>query len=59
MTFGKLTHQEYFEDIDKVTSEQINRAATKALSGLPSIVIMGDSINTVPSYTEIQKQIRG
>lgn len=53
MTFGRLTHNEYLEKIDAVTSEQINRAATKAMAGLPSVVAIGNAINLVPSVTEI------
>lgn len=57
MTFGKLTHTEYLESIDKVTSEQINRVATKAMQGLPSIVILGSAINEVPTITDVQKML--
>lgn len=57
MTFGKLTHLEYLEKIDAVTSEQINRCATLAMSKLPTVVAIGSAINEVPSVTEISKMI--
>lgn len=58
LTFGTLTFHQYCDIIDGVTSEQINRAAAKLLSGKPSLVISGSSINQVPSLAEVQSQLR-
>jgi len=33
MTFGKLTHMDYVKEIDKVTSESINKIASRLLKG--------------------------
>ena len=55
--FGRLTMNEYLDKIDEVTSESINKAAFKLLEGMPSIVVLGSSINTVPTITDVQKML--
>ena len=57
MTFGDLTFHQYCDRIDSVTSEQINRAATKALSGKPTMLVTGGAINLVPNITDVQRQL--
>ena len=57
MTFGDLTFAQYCEKIDAVTSESINRAASKALGGKPTMLVTGGAINLVPSVTEVARQL--
>ena len=37
--------------------EKLMAVAKKVISGKPSIVISGSAINTVPSYTEVERQL--
>ena len=57
MTFGDLTFAQYSERIDAVTSEQINQAASKVLSGKPTMLVTGGAINLVPSVTDVAAQL--
>jgi mitochondrial-processing peptidase subunit beta len=57
MTFGDLTFHQYCEKIDQVTSDQINRAATRVLGGKPTMLVTGGAINLVPSITDVQRQL--
>ena len=57
MTFGDLTFAQYSERIDAVTSEQINQAASKVLSGKPTMLVTGGAINLVPSVTDVASQL--
>lgn len=57
MTFGDLTFAQYCDRIDAVTSEQINAAAGKVLSGKPTMLVTGGAINLVPSITEVARQL--
>ena len=57
MTFGDLTFAQYCDRIDAVTSEQINAAATRVLSGKPTMLVTGGAINLVPSITEVARQL--
>ena len=57
MTFGDLTFAQYSERIDAVTSEQINSAASKVLSGKPTMLVTGGAINLVPSVTDVASQL--
>lgn len=51
LTYGSLTFHQYCENIDKVTSQQINRAASKLFeSRKPTILVNGNSIDKVPTY---------
>jgi predicted Zn-dependent peptidase len=59
MTFGKLTFNDYLEQIDKITSMDINVIATQMLAGLPTIIVTGSDIESVPSVTEVQKMLNG
>jgi len=59
MTYGKLTFQEYLENIDKITSEDINLLATEMLKGKPTMVVTGSAINVVPSVVDVQKMLNG
>jgi predicted Zn-dependent peptidase len=56
-TFGDLTFHQYLDQIDNVTSAQINRAATNLLSGKPTMVVTGGAINLVPGITDVQRQL--
>lgn len=58
MTFGELNFHQYCDKIDAVTSDQINRAAEKALSGTPTMIVTGGAINLVPNITDVQRQLK-
>ena len=55
MTYGNLTFHKYCEKIDQVTSRQINEAANKLLTGMPTMVITGGEINMVPTITDVRR----
>lgn len=57
-TFGDLNFHQYCDKIDAVTSEQINRAATKVLAGKPTMLVTGGAINLVPNITDVQRQLQ-
>lgn len=57
MTFGDLTFAQYCERIDSITSEQINKAATIALAGKPTMLVTGGAINLVPTITDVARQL--
>jgi len=57
MTYGDLTFHQYCEKIDAVSSEQINSAAHKLLSGKPTLLVSGGAINLVPSVTDVSRQL--
>jgi processing peptidase subunit beta len=57
MTFGDLTIHQYCDKIDNVTSDQINRVASKLLSGQPTLLVSGGAINMVPSVTDVSRQL--
>lgn len=57
-TFGDLTFHQYLDQIDSVTSEQINRCATGILGGKPTMVVTGGAINLVPGITDVQRQLQ-
>lgn len=58
MTYGNLTFNQYCERIDAVTSEQINAAAGRCLSGKPTMLVTGGAINLVPTVTDVQRQLQ-
>ena len=57
MTYGDLTFHQYCENIDNVTSAQINSVASKMLAGKPTMVVTGGAINLVPSVTDVSRQL--
>jgi processing peptidase subunit alpha len=57
MTFGDLTFHQYCDKIDLVTSSDINRIASRTLSGKPTLLVSGGAINLVPSVTEVSRQL--
>ena len=57
MTFGDLTIHQYCDKIDSVTSDQINRVASRLLSGQPTMLVSGGAINMVPSVTDVSRQL--
>ena len=57
MTYGDLTFHQYCDQIDSVTSAQINAVATKLLAGKPTLLVSGGSINLVPSVTDVSRQL--
>ena len=44
-TFGTLNFMNYTDEIDKVTSKDINNAAINLLKGKPTLTITGSSVN--------------
>merc|ERR1712032_944699 len=57
MTYGNLTFQDYCDNIDAVTSDQINAVATQLLAGKPTMLVTGGAINLVPSVTDVSRQL--
>jgi len=57
MTFGDLTFHQYCDKIDAVTSHDINRIASKVLSGKPTLLVSGGAINLVPGVTDVSRQL--
>jgi len=57
-TFGNLTFHQYCEKIDAVTSDQINSVASQTLSGKPTLLVTGSSINLVPGVTDVARQLK-
>jgi hypothetical protein len=55
---GNMTLWKHCEAIDAVTGAQINAAATLALTGKPTMIVTGGSINMVPSMTDVQRQLK-
>jgi len=39
--------------IDDVSSEDINRAASRALASKPTMIVTGGAINLVPGITDV------
>jgi processing peptidase subunit alpha len=58
LTYGDLTFHQYADQIDKVTSEDIKRAATRTLATKPTLVVTGGAINLVPTITDVQRQLQ-
>jgi predicted Zn-dependent peptidase len=54
---GDLTFHQYCKRIDEVTSSDINNVAQKMLATKPTILVQGSAINTVPSITDVQRQL--
>lgn len=55
MTYDDLTFFKYCENIDEVTSEMINKAASKALKGKPTMLVSGNDISRVPTIKEVER----
>jgi predicted Zn-dependent peptidase len=56
-TYGDLNFHRYCDIIDSIDSDRINRAAARALSGKPTMVVTGGAINLVPNITDVQRQL--
>jgi len=57
MTFGDLTFHDYCNKIDAVTSDDVNRHATRLLGGKPTMLVTGNGINLVPPVTDVARQL--
>lgn len=57
-TFGDLTFHQYCDQIDSVTSQQINEAATWCLGRNPTLLVTGGAINLVPNITDVSRQLQ-
>jgi len=57
MTYGTLTLHNYCDQIDNVTSDQINRVASSLVQGRPTLLVSGGAINLVPSVTDVSRQL--
>ena len=58
LTYGDLTFHQYAEQIDKVTAEDISRAASRTLGTKPTMIVTGGAINLVPTITDVQRQLQ-
>lgn len=58
LTYGDLTFHQYCDKIDAVTSQQINKAAERCLSGAPTLLVTGGAINLVPNITDVSRQLQ-
>merc|ERR1712086_1091622 len=56
-TFGALNIHEYIDKINAVTSDQINRAASKCLAGKPTMVVSGGAVNLVPGISDVSRML--
>ncbi len=54
MTFGEINLHRYCENIDKVSSKQINQMVTKMLKGKPTMCVIGANVNEVPTLEQIK-----
>ena len=52
MTFGELNLQNYCANVDKVTSQDINRVAIEMLKGKPTLTVTGSNVNETPSIEQ-------
>lgn len=55
LTYGELTFHQYADQVERVTSEDIQRAASRLLQGKPTMIVTGGAINLVPTITEVQR----
>ena len=55
MTYGGFTFNDYCKRIDEVTSESVNRAASKTLSKNPTFLVTAPNIDSVPSLADIKR----
>mmetsp|Transcript_24358 Transcript_24358/g.21509 ORF Transcript_24358/g.21509 Transcript_24358/m.21509 type:complete len:497 (+) Transcript_24358:73-1563(+) len=53
-TFGRLTFQDYANNVDQVTGDQINNAVRKLFNKRPTLIASGGQVNTLPSLDAIQ-----
>lgn len=53
MTYGQMTFQNYCEKIDQVTSNDINRAAAKALLNKPTLLVSAKEIDNLPLPSDV------
>ena len=53
LTHRELNFHQYTELVDKVTSEDIQRVASKVLQGKPTLLVTGGAINLVPTITDV------
>ena len=58
-TFGTLTFQDYLENIDLVTSGDINQIAIQMLRLKPTLVVSGGGTEGVHSSQDIHKLLNG
>lgn len=52
MTYGELNFQHYCDNIDKVTSQDINRVAIEMLKGKPTLIVVGSNVNEAPTIEQ-------
>ena len=58
MVHGELTFHKYTEQVDSVSSSDIQRVAAKLLQGKPTLLVTGGAINLVPTITDVQRQLQ-
>ena len=57
MTNGKLTFNDIDAQLDAVTSDDINRAASNLLRNSPTLLVTGGAINLVPAVSDVQRML--
>lgn len=57
-SWGDLTFHKYCDQIDAVTTQQINEAATKCFARNPTLLVTGGAINLVPNITDVSRQLQ-
>ena len=53
MTYGEFTFQNYCDKIDAVTSNDINRAASKALLSKPTLLVSANKTDHLPMPSDV------
>lgn len=57
-TFGELKFDQYCDNVDKVTSYQVNSVVAQMLSKPLTLVAEGDGVTKLPSYDKIQNMVK-
>jgi predicted Zn-dependent peptidase len=57
-TYGKLTFQDYCNNIDKVNSEQVNSVVSRILGTRPTFIAQGGEVNRLPSLDKIENMLK-
>ena len=62
IAYNYLTHKDlnfhsYTQQVESVTSQDIQRVINKVLQGKPTLLVTGGAINLVPTITDVQRQL--
>ena len=58
MTHKDLNFYTYTQQVENLTSQDINRVINKVLQGKPTLLVTGGAINLVPTITDVQRQLQ-